>query len=110
MPTYEFRSKDGLVVERVYPMSTVPRRIRIDGKAFTRQIGAGLNGIVREHRHIAYSLPRLWQEPELAKVWGKFDDRGHIVCEGKRDVDNLQARLADRGGYKAGYTYDAGTD
>lgn len=110
MPTYDFVAKNGERIERVYPMSTVPRRIRVGGKTFVRQIGAGLNGIVREHRHVAYSLPRKWQEPWVGKVWDKFDDRGHIVCEGKRDVENLQARLADRDGYASTYRYDAGMD
>lgn len=108
MPTYEFRAKNGEVVERVYPMSTVPRRIRVGGKTFVRQIGAGLNAVVREHRHVAYTLPRKWQEPWVGQVWDKFDDQGRIVCEGKRDVKNLEARLADRGGYTGGFRYDDG--
>jgi hypothetical protein len=63
------------------------------------------NGIVKEYRHVAYQLPRLWQKPELAKIWDKFSSQGHILCESRRDVQELEARLANQDGYMSGYKW-----
>jgi hypothetical protein len=108
MATYQFRAKDGEVIERVFSMHNAPKVgavIRCHGKRFSRIPSWGA-AHPKDERHVCYTLPRLWQEPSLAKVWSKFDERGHMVCEGKRDRIELQARMNARDGHVTGYTWD----
>lgn len=111
--TYNFVDCDGAVIRRAFWDNEVPQAITHAGRDYlldleeTRHSRAP-TGIVKEYRHVAYQLPRLWQQPELAQIWDKFSPQGHILCEGKRDVQELEARLADRGGYVSGYRYGTG--
>lgn len=110
---YNFVDLSGAVIRRAFWDDELPQAITHEGREYLLDLEENRApqapaGIVKEHRHIAYQLPRLWQKPELAQVWDKFSPQGHILCEGKRDVQELEARLADQGGYMAGYRYGTG--
>jgi hypothetical protein len=95
---YEFKSEAGQTVEREFDAVDVPDEIEVDGVLYRAQFwtgeGVGIQAQVNKHeRHVAYTLPRAWQDPTLRQLWSKFDERGHVVCEGKRDRVELAARL-----------------
>jgi hypothetical protein len=107
---YDFVAVDGRRIRRGFWDSELPTSYVEGDTEYLLDLGAkpqgeAPNGIVKEHRHVAYQLPRLWQKPELAKIWDKFSPQGHILCEGKRDVQELEARLAHQDGYMSGYRY-----
>jgi hypothetical protein len=116
MAVYQFRSKDGWFIEREYAAIDVPDSIVDDGVMYFAQFGPtpgqGVPSQINRHeRHIAYTLPRRWQDKDLARMWGKWDERGHVVCEGKRDRVELQARLrASSNPLHHQYVWDQGHD
>lgn len=63
MPTYEFEAKNGDRVERIYPMSSCPERIRV-GRRWYRKIisggiiSAGVATIVHQYPRVDRTLPR----------------------------------------------------
>ena len=111
MATYVFQAADGSVIEREYSMHDAPpvgKKIEYAGKRYKRVYTAPTPD-VKEERHVCYSLPRAWQEKEFAGLWNKWDERGHAVCEGKRDRQELQARMKAHPKYSH-YTWDSGSN
>lgn len=92
MPEYEFMSKAGRVVSRVYRMSDVPATIRVAGVQYRRQVGIGLRPIVRGQPHLARSQARQWT-PGLAQHYDKWNPLGIAAIDGQADQRRFRDAL-----------------
>lgn len=116
MRSYEFEAADGRRISRVLWENEVPDAINCNDHTYLRVRGGRVaqapNAIAKNERHLALSLPRAWQKTGIEKVWPKYTPieagkgGGIFYCEGKRDRQEFEARLADMPGYTSGYRYD----
>ena len=113
MPTYEFMTKDGRVVESYYHMSEAPRvgeKVEIDGARVERIMSGNVQFTVPAARQVkAYSLPVKHQmDPELAKSVKSWDEDGTPCFSGQRDIDRFldaSKRVSDTTDAPSYYSY-----
>jgi hypothetical protein len=98
VPIYQFRDEQsGEIVDRYYAMADAPEVGSVtdeDGNRLCRIVSEQA-GIVHEYRHVSHSLPRV--DPN-DPYWPHFDEKNRPVFTSKKQVGELQARIAHMGG------------
>jgi len=94
MPTYEFETADGVILQEWYPMAAAPvadgEWIDIQGHRCQRIISGGTEARVIDDRHVSDSLPR--HGSGIETVWNKFTPEGKPYFEGSKDIREFEAR------------------
>ena len=111
MILYEFEAPDGERIERLYEPGkapTVGKWITVKGKRYRRVLSLQ-RAIVKESRHVGYTLPRKWQNTWLNDCHDSFDEKGRAVFSTKREIKEFEAKAAAKGRpYK--FDPDSGVD
>ncbi len=93
MPTYEFQTEHGEMLEEFFPMREAPSAdgewLEIQGKRCQRVISQA-QARVLDHRHVSHSLPR--KGSGIETVWDKFTPEGKPYFEGRKDIIDFEAR------------------
>lgn len=106
MPTYEFQSDDGALIERDYPMAKAPkvgRCITVNGVKYRRLPPALTRPVCHDERHLGYTLPR--KRPGNGMPEHPADHLGRYQFTGKRDRIEFEAKLNDSAA-PVKYVYD----
>jgi hypothetical protein len=90
MSLYEYE-RDGQRIERYYPIGSMPRTVRIDGKTWKLAVSKPAAPVLVNHAFTSVQIRR--NDPDIKKR-GKH---GRARFETATDVADFMARRADRG-------------
>lgn len=108
---YVFRAKDGTETEKYFDSEKAPKIgkwVTIKGKRYQRVISLQ-RPVVKESRHVAYGLPRKWQNTWVNQIHDRFDERGRAIFETKAEIQNFEGKAAGIG-KKVKFDPDSGVD
>lgn len=100
MIEYEFRTEDGRIVTKLYEPARAPsigKWVKVKGERAQRVPSIPQHPIVKETRHVGYTLPRKWQNTWLNKVHDTWDERGRACFSTQAEIDKVQSASVARG-------------